>query len=171
MAFEQQGSLPVRLVNGWPVRLPDSALRATEAGLILGAFHLPGLIEALRQSYPALSLRIDDHVESESWTDNQGRTIRVVVPPSVAVAVPEETLEDVDSLEQWLQETHGSTGRVLLAEPTGAWWIVNDADLELSLTCGPAAWTDSVAGEADYQPFSWLPNPEVGNPVKNFYQL
>jgi hypothetical protein len=167
-AFERQGPLPVELVTGWPVRPPDSALRATEAGIILGAFRLPGLIEALRQSSPARSLRIDNDVESESWTDRQGHSIRVVHPPSVPVSVPEEALGDLDSLERWVQETHGSTGRIILISPTGAWWILNDSGLELSLTSGPPAWTVSVAGEADYEPFSWLPSPEVAEAVKSF---
>jgi hypothetical protein len=87
------------------------------------------------------------------------------------VSVPEEALEDVDSLERWLQETQGSTGRIILIAPTGAWWIVNDSDLELSLACGPSEWTVFVAGEADYEPFSWLPSPELAEAVKHFYQL
>ena len=50
-----------------------------------------------------------------------------------------------------------------VAAPAGALWIVNDSDLELSLTCGSLAFVAYLAGEEDYEPFSWLPIPDTAD--------
>ncbi len=69
------------------------------------------------------------------------------------------------------ERTHGTLGRLILCQAHGDWWVVNDADLELSLVCGPPDMVTAIAGGVSYESFSWLPDPTVGASVVEFYSL
>jgi hypothetical protein len=74
-------------------------------------------------------------------------------------------------MASWAQQTHGSTGRLLLTQRHGDWWIVNDSDLERTLLCGSPAWVARIAGEDSYEAFSWRPDLTIARWIMNNYDL
>ncbi|MGZ4691258.1 MAG: hypothetical protein ACXVJW_05700 [Acidimicrobiia bacterium] len=151
-------------------------VRAEEAGILIGDFMLPGLVRLLRSSGSVVTLRIDEDVQPEESTTRhpdgrRGPTI-VLVPPSAPVELPQDARVDDRALQGWVQSTHGCFGRLLVADAGGMRWLVNDADLELSLLCGPAQLVEDVCtGLAPVAPFSWIPHPPAGDEVVARYGL
>jgi hypothetical protein len=61
---------------------------------------------------------------------------------------------------------------LLVADPKRGWWVVNDAELELSLICGSRELVATLtANDTEEQPFEWLPDPSVGDGVVARYHL
>ncbi len=100
--------LPVSLIDGWPEQLDGSLIMASEAGIRLGDFFLPGLLPVLRAASLVLVLRIDDQVESETWTvttpEGTERVERVVDPPTSPVPLPTGVLGEDEDLQRWVSE-------------------------------------------------------------------
>jgi hypothetical protein len=117
---------------------------AIEAGTTLGSLGLPqGGYERLHRHGPVLSLRIDDHPETDGWRqvapDATVTNVREFRVPPNPVVVPTDALLSNRAFSEWVRETHGALGRLLLTNQAGSWWLVNEPDLELTLLCGQEA--------------------------------
>jgi hypothetical protein len=126
MALPDEDAVPFAVLDGWPERLPGCAVSLRETGIMLGSFFLEDDEWASLRKSRVVSVRIDDHPVSEEF---QIPTSPVPVPTNVLVRAPD--------LQDWVAEIHGSVGRLLLWDESYRWWIVQEVDLELLLTCAP----------------------------------
>jgi hypothetical protein len=55
----------------------------------------------------------------------------------VPTVVPLAALADGRAFAEWVEKTHGALGRLLIWGEPWSWWMVQDADLELVVTCAP----------------------------------
>jgi DNA-binding transcriptional LysR family regulator len=111
-----------------------------ETGIVLGSLLLEEEEWRTMRLEPVLSLRIDDHPETDGWTTRHpdGTESHVVFDiPMVPVAVPAEALAHSRALEEWVMDTHGATGRLLVWAESRRWWMTHEPDLELVVTCAP----------------------------------
>jgi len=136
-----EDSLPVALVEGWPVPNPESAVVLRESGITLGEIMLNDEEWPTLRSSPVYSVRIDDHAANDGWTTTEPdgtKTHHEVAIPTSPVLVPPEVLDGARSLSDWVWSTHGAVGRLLLWSDRPTWWIVQEPDLELTFLCSPA---------------------------------
>lgn len=148
-------ALPFTWGDGWPEPLPDSVVTLREAGIALGSLILEESEWQTLRSRPVLSLRVDDHPVTDGWTthrqDGTEESVEFSIPLT-AVVVPPDALAHGRAFSDWVMDTHGSLGRLLLWDETKGWWMVNDPDLELLLSCAPPG---MFVEESD--DLSWLP--------------
>jgi hypothetical protein len=71
--------------------------------------------------------------------------------PLVPVAVPPETLAGSRLFSEWVMDTHGALGRLLIWDESLRWWVAQEPDLELMITCAPAGMFTETSEE-----LSWL---------------
>ena len=121
-----------------------------------------------------MSIRIDEAPQPEEWTTKRpdgSKAHKRIVPAHQPVPVPKEVAGDNRALGEWITETHGSLGRLLLWGFDTGWWIVNEPNLEADLVCGPPRWVGKVCGPDIDEPFSWIPNRSAGDHVRALYGL
>lgn len=131
--------LPFDIVNGWPAALPDCVVTIRETGIALGSLHLEDDEWRVLQAEPLYSLRIDDHPATYEWTTTEQdgtETSCQFAIPLVPVLVP-GTAIDGRVFHDWVLDTHGGLGRLLVWPESRRWWMTQEPDLELVLTCAP----------------------------------
>lgn len=132
--------LPFPLLDGWPIALPGCDLTIRETGVGLGSLMLEDEEWRAMRSTPVFSLRIDDHPILDSWTtrhpDGSESSGEFEIPLN-PVAVPTQALADSRAFTDWVMDTHGGRGRLLLWDGTHHWWMAQESDLELVVTCAP----------------------------------
>jgi hypothetical protein len=153
---EEDPVVPITVVDGWPLPLPDCHVGAEEAGIIMGElFPTPGLMQLMQAASGVLADKIDEAVnERRDQFHDDRRAVPVRPTP-----VPPVALNNAESLAAWLVEAYGATGRLLLCDRPGSWWIVNDSDLELVLICAPNTVRKQVLTTPGEPIGSWLENP------------
>jgi hypothetical protein len=154
MAAPPEEVLPVVLSDGWPEVLPGCLVTIREAGIILGSLLLEDEEWRTLRSVPVLSLRIDEHPEMDGWTTKRPdgtETHTEFAIPLVPVVVPPEALANSRAFEEWVMDTHGALGRLLIWDESRHWWMTQEPDLELLVTCAP-----SGIFSAESEELSWL---------------
>jgi hypothetical protein len=133
-------ALPFPLLDGWPIALPGCIVTIRETGITLGSLLLEDKEWRAMQSTPVFSLRIDDHPILDEWTtkhaDGSESSIEFEIPLN-PVVVPTQTLDSSRAFSEWVMDTHGAVGRLLLWDGTHRWWMAQEPDLELVVTCAP----------------------------------
>lgn len=138
--------VPFEIERGWPTAVPGNTVIACEAGIILGSILLSDQSWASLRGRGALSLRIDETPPPSND----------FVVPTRPIQVPDSALENSTALRNWVLDTHGSDGRLLLWDEGMDWWLVNDADLELALICSqPFRFSTEFEACSD-RPFEWV---------------
>ncbi|MEI2277453.1 hypothetical protein OHC50_08260 [Paenarthrobacter ilicis] len=138
--------VPFELEGGWPATIPGTAVIAFEAGITLGGIDLSDQSLASLRGGRTLSLRIDEAPPP---------SIGFVVPTS-PIRIPDSALENYRSLNDWVMDTHGGVGRLLVWNEGMDWWLVNDADLELTLICSQPSRFSAEFEEWSDSPFEWV---------------
>lgn len=131
----------IRLHDGWPEPLPGLAVRASESSIVLGLSMTPRVID--------------------SWLSSGGVSVSRVGPdltePASRRVVPDDALTDPDAFREWVFQFVGPTGRMAVWPDDESWWIVEDADWEVTIACGPPALLDLIGDEDSEDEFlSWL---------------
>jgi hypothetical protein len=135
-----QAAYPFTWYDGWPEPLADSVVTLREAGIGLGGLLLDDWEWRALLARPVLSLRVDEHPATDRWTTHHTDGTTSVAEfhiPLTAVVVPPGALAHHRAFQEWVMETHGALGRLLVWDETERWWMVNEPDLELLLTCAP----------------------------------
>ncbi|KAA1424069.1 hypothetical protein [Nocardioides antri] len=146
--------LPFVLSDGWPDPLPGCVVTFRESGIVLGSLLFEDDEWRALRSGPALSLRIDEHPVMDGWTtrDPDGTETHVEFEiPLLPVTVPPAAMAHSRAFEEWVWDTHGSLGRLLLWDEPRHWWIVQESDLELAITCAPKGMLSETS-----EALSWL---------------
>jgi hypothetical protein len=151
-------AIPFDIRDGWPEPLAGSTVTATEAGITLGDLLLGQHDWDVLRAAAVLTLRIDNHPLVHGWTtrepDGTETASRFVIPTTPTLA-PTAALTSNIALSDWVWMVHGADGLLLLWDQSETWWLVNDPDLELLLTCAPPGLFETDR-DPD-APFSWLP--------------
>lgn len=141
MAAPPEGVLPFSLSEGWPEVLPGRLVTIRETGITLGSLLLEDDELQKLRSVPVLTLRIDDHPEMDGWTtkhpDGTETHVEFAIPLA-PVVVPPQALTDSRAFEEWVMDTHGAVGRLLVWDESRDWWMTQEPDLELVVTCAPS---------------------------------
>lgn len=153
---DQPQTVPFELDHGWPVAIAGLPVIACEAGISLGSVVLSERSWRTLHALRPVSVRIDDHTETEGWTtthpDGEQEVTEFVVPTQ-PVEVPAQVDLDFD---QWVKDTHGGLGRLMMWDSRLDWWLINDPDLELTLICAdPNLFPDEFEAWRD-RPFCWV---------------
>lgn len=153
-----EASLPFPLRDGWPDPLPGLAVVDQEAGCGLGELLLAASDWSALRSTQVWTARLDEHPpvnrEAREAPDADGTPVESPVPAHPVVAPP-EVLQDALTFRDWVTETHGARGRLLMWDSTRTWWMLNDPDVETQLICAPPG---TFANEEPFEePFGWLP--------------
>jgi hypothetical protein len=169
--------VPFRISEGWPEAISGCAVTAREAGIVLGSLILSERDWASLRAGVVFTLRVDEHTETidgltTTHPDGTVSTREFKIPTS-PVAVPSNVLTGQD-FPDWVWETHGILGRLMLWDQSRQWWLVNDPDLETQIICAPPG---IFAPDLDSDgPFTWLPtltprgHAQVAH-VRRLYQL
>lgn len=139
-------SVPFEIDRGWPIVIPGSTVVACEAGILLGSILLSDQSWASFPGRGILSLRID-----ETPPPSNG-----FVVPTSPIHVPDSALANSAAFCDWVLDTHGGIGRLLLWDEETDWWLVNDADLELALICSHPSRFSTEFEECGDRPFEWV---------------
>ncbi len=140
------GLVPFEIERGWPIAIPGNPVIACEAGITLGGIYLSDQSRVSLRGGGTLSLRID-----EASPPGNGFVI-----PTSPIQVPDSALDDARGLNNWVMDAHGGVGRLLLWGEGQDWWLVNDADLELTLICSqPSRFNREFEAWSD-RPFEWV---------------
>lgn len=135
------GLARIRLPMGWPEPLPGLTVRASESSIALGLAMTPDVVGSWLPRYRVKAGRIAPDAQS----------------PDPRVVVPEHALTDTDSFREWVFQSIGPTGRMLIWPDDESWWIVEDADWEVTIACGPDGLLDLISPPSDVGDFlSWL---------------
>jgi hypothetical protein len=125
-----------------------------EAGVPSRALELEAEEWRAMRSSPVFSLRIDDLPILQRWTtphpdgsESSGESEIPLIP----VAVPAQALANSRALFDWALDAHGFSGRLLFWDGAHHWWMAQDSDLEVVVTCAP----HGVFASASEAP-SWL---------------
>jgi hypothetical protein len=125
-----------------------------ETGVALGSLLLEDEEWRVMRSTPVFSLRIDDHPILDGWTtrhpDGSKSSVEFEIPLN-PVVVPAQTLAGSRVISEWVMDTHGARGRLLLWDGAHRWWMAHEPDLELVVICAP----HGVFASASEAP-SWL---------------
>jgi hypothetical protein len=146
--------LPFGFSRGWPDALPGCVITIRETGILLGELLLDDKEWRALRSTPVLALRVDAHPGLDGWTSKHpdGTESRVEFEiPLVPVVVPLEALAHSRAFSQWVMNRHGGLGRLLIWDEPRRWWMVQDTDLELVITCSPPGMLAEKSKE-----LSWL---------------
>ena len=139
--------IPFNIEDGWPAAIPGSSVIACEAGATLGSLYLEDESWRTLQGENIWSLRID----GEEPDPGSG-----FVMPTAPVQVPPAALENSRCMNEWAMDVHGSVGRLLTWGASESWWLVNDADLELTLICSPPSQFQIEFNKWSRRPFQWV---------------
>jgi hypothetical protein len=110
-------ALPLVVRDGWPESIEGTVVTFYEAGLVLGGMGFdPPRPSSWPQDHGWLTVRIDAHQTVEEWKagpPRRLRTVRLHVPVE-AVLAPESALRDNATFGDWINSTHGFSGRLLV---------------------------------------------------------
>lgn len=138
--------VPFEIERGWPNPVPGKPVIACEAGIFLGEIDLSDQSWASLRGGLILSLRID-----ESPPSSNGFVI-----PTSPLQIPDSVLNSSRALNNWVMDTHGSVGRLLLWDEGKEWWLTNDAYHEVTLICSqPSRFNAEFEAWSD-RPFEWV---------------
>jgi hypothetical protein len=158
MPSDPTSGVPFYVGDGWPDRLAGAVVTASEAGVLLGSLLLADSAWASLRASIVFALRIDDHPVMDGLTtrypdgSEEHREFAIPVAPSM---VPTAALTSSRTFSDWVGQTHGLVGRLLVWDRSQEWWIVNEPDLEVQILCAPV---DRFERDPHPdQPFSWLP--------------
>jgi len=132
--------LPFGFSGGWPDALPGCVMTFRETGIVLGSLLLDDEEWRALRSTPVLSLRVDVHPALDGWTTKHPDGTESLVEfeiPLVPVVVPPEALAHSRAFSEWVMNTHGTLGRLLIWDESRRWWMAQEPDLELVITCSP----------------------------------
>jgi hypothetical protein len=127
--------IPFDVVDGWPRPVHGCAALPAESGLTIGSIWLDDEERDWLASRPGLqSVRIDEHDGHEEYGttppgQDEPTEWRTLVIPELPVPVPSESRGH--DLFQWVCDTHGTEGRLLMWDETQTWWLASDAFPEL----------------------------------------
>lgn len=76
--------------------------------------------------------------------------------PVVPVVAPSPALVSGREFSEWVWQTHGSLGRLLVWDGSRKWWLVNEPDLEVQIVCASVGRFDRHPEPEE--PFTWLPS-------------
>lgn len=141
MPAPSEDSLPFAFSDGWPDALPGCVTTIRESGVVLGSLLLEDREWRTLRSGRTFSLRVDDHPARDGWTSKQpdGSESRTEFEiPLNPVLIPPEALTDSRAFLEWVMDTHGATGRLLVWDESRRWWMAHEPDLELVITCAPS---------------------------------
>jgi hypothetical protein len=145
---------PFALADGWPDPLSGGLVTFRETGITLGSLVLEDEEWLALRCAPVLSLRVDDHPSTYGWTiqhpDGTESCFEFEIPTN-PVLVPLSALADGRAFSEWVMDTHGALGRLLIWDESLRWWMVQDPDLELVITCAP----EGIFAEKSEE-LSWL---------------
>jgi hypothetical protein len=151
--------VPFTFSGDWPEATPGSMVVAREAGITLGSVALNDRSWAEMRSGQVVSIRIDEHPVTDGWVtrhpDGYEET-RTFVIPTEPEPVPSEVLVSQRSLEEWVWDIHGATGRLLLWDDSREWWLLNEPDLELTLISAPEHRFMDEFQKMTGAPFAWV---------------
>jgi hypothetical protein len=167
MPSHSSETVPFALSDGWPQPIPGCVETIRETGIVLGSLLLEDDEWRALRSSPLLSLRIDDHPETGGWTTRQPDGTESHTDfevPLAPVVVPPTALTDSRAFSEWVMETHGASGRLLIWDESQRWWMVHEPDLELVVICAPPGMFSDESDE-----LSWLSigSAEGQHAVKN----
>jgi hypothetical protein len=134
--------------------VPGCLVTIRETGIVLGSLLLEDEEWRVLRPTTVFSLRVDDHPALDGWATQHpvGSESRVEFEiPLTPVVVPPEALAHGRALSEWVMDTHGALGRLLIWDESRRWWMVHEPDLEVLVTCAPAG----MFAEASEEP-SWL---------------
>lgn len=156
-------ALPIELLDDWPKEFAGCVIGTRDASQLIGDIWLDDKEWAEFSRCPISSVRIDDHPPIDGWSTETGylrwrrRTDNFYEVPVEPVSVPLVALVDEITFGEWVRETHGSSGRLLIWSDDRSWWLVHDADLEIIVTCGP----HGVFGGRYERPLLWDVAPQT----------
>lgn len=107
---------------------------------MLGSLLLDDWEWQVLRTRPVLSLRVDEHPATDGWTTrlpDGTESVAGFAIPLRPVVVPQSALAHGSAFQEWVMDTHGALGRLLLWDESEGWWMVNEPDLELLLICAP----------------------------------
>jgi hypothetical protein len=146
--------LPFPITDGWPVALPGCVTTIRESGITLGTLLLEDDEWQTLRSGPVFSMRVDDHPLMDGWTaqhpDGAESHVEFEIPLA-PVLVPSVALTGREAFSDWVMDTHGALGRLLIWDESRRWWMAQEPDLELVITSAPAG---MFAQDSDE--LSWL---------------
>lgn len=143
---------PFEIERGWPNAIPGKSVIACEAGITLGEIDLSDQSWASLRGGLILSLRID-----ESPPPSNGFVI-----PTSPLQISDSALDSTRALNNWVMDTHGSVGRLLLWDEGKEWWLANDAYHEVTLICSqPYRFNAEFEAWSD-RPFEWVDEALLG---------
>lgn len=154
--------VPFALTDGWPEPLAGCVVAFRETGIVPGSLPLSDEEWAALSSGGVQTLRVDDHPTMDGWTTQHPdgtETVTELEIPMTPVAAPPEALTSERAFSEWVLNVHGSLGRLLMWDPERTWWIAQEPDLELAITCAPRGMLTE-----DPEELSWfvLPGTEGG---------
>jgi hypothetical protein len=140
MTLPAEDAVPFTVLDGWPERLRGCVVSLRESGITLGSLMLEDDEWASLRTSRIVSVRIDDHRKFDGWTtrgpDGSESQVEFEIPTS-PVPVPASVLVSDADLLEWVGQTHGALGRLLLWDASQRWWLVQEPDLELLVICAP----------------------------------
>ena len=80
--------------------------------------------------------------------------------------VPGSALRTQEAFCEWVWEGLRAP-RLLLYPPTGNWWVVDDADWEVVIACGPLDLRVCLEPLEDDSLFDWLPKSSIDWPRRS----
>ena len=158
MRDEPIPEVPFRMRDGWPEPVANAEVVVTEAGIQLGSLLLTDADWSALQASDVFALRIDEHPPTTGYTTRSpdGTETRTdFVIPTRPVVAPAAALTGANAFSDWVWETHGADGLLLIWDQSREWWLVHDPDLEVQIVCAPPS-TFEPDPDAD-EPFVWLP--------------
>lgn len=159
MPYEPTSGVPFRIHDGWPDQLADAVVTVSEAGITLGGLLLGDADWASLRASVVFTLRIDDHPLTDGFITrhpNGAEERTEFAIPTTPVVAPTVALASGREFSEWVWQTHGAVGRLLVWDRSQAWWIVNEPDLEAQILCAPAGRFEHDSDPDE--PFAWLPS-------------
>jgi hypothetical protein len=158
MRDESIPEVPFSIRDGWPEPLANAGVTAREAGIQLGSLFLTDADWSALQASVVFALRIDEHPPMTGYTTRSpdGTETRTdFVIPTRPVVAPAAALTGGNAFSDWVWETLGADGLLLVWDQSREWWLVHDPDLEVQIVCAPPSTFEPDPHPG--APFAWLP--------------
>jgi hypothetical protein len=150
--------VPFSIRDGWPEPLDGTQVTVSEAGIQLGSLILADTDWSALRASIVFALRIDEHPRTAGYTTRSpdgAETRTDFVIPTHPVVAPAIALTGGNTFSDWVWETHGAEGLLLVWDRSHRWWLLHDPDLEAQILCAPTG-TFEPDSDPD-EPFAWLP--------------
>ena len=103
-------------------------------------------------------MRIDERPATAGYTTRSPDGTEVSTEfaiPTIPEVAPATALTGGNTFPDWVWETHGATGLLLVWDRSQRWWLLHDPDIEVQILCAPTS-TFDLDADPD-EPFAWLP--------------